>query len=85
MSVPFHEILNPLDFFLSAVLSNHELNAISQVETANIDSLKEKALRKKSLHISTKRQQSFMLTEKYWDNLKGLSIKKTYKNQYDID
>ncbi|OGV38038.1 MAG: hypothetical protein A3E88_07565 [Legionellales bacterium RIFCSPHIGHO2_12_FULL_35_11] len=69
----------------SAVISNHEFNAISQVNTANIDSLKEKEPRKKSLNTSIEIQQSLMLTEGYWDNLKGMSIKKTYKNQYDID
>lgn len=58
---------------------------ISQVNTANIDSLKEKEPRKKSLNTSTEIQQFLMLTEGYSDNLKGLSIKKTYKNQYDID
>ena len=58
---------------------------VSQVKTANIYSLKEKELRNKSLNTSTEIQQSLMLTEGYWDNFKGLSIKKTYKNHGDID
>ena len=73
MSVPW----NFESFWLSLQWSQI-MNATweSQVNTANIASLKENELRKKSLNTSTEIQQSLMLTARYWDNFKGLSIKK---------
>ena len=63
---------------LSTVISNYE--------STNINSLKEKELRKKSLNRSAKIQQSLMLTERYSDNFKGMSIKKRIKiNMIAID